>query len=58
VLKSTGNTDAATDEAGNAFVVAEIEHAVDHEAQRLGRATTSWEDIRLNRGAGRVLSAT
>ena len=43
VIVDAGNTDTAADEAANAIVVAEIEHAVDHEAERAGAPAAGRE---------------
>ena len=46
VVVDAGDADTAADEAADAVIVAEIEHAVDHEAERAGAPATGRADVR------------
>ena len=45
VVVDAGDTDAAADEAADAVIVAEVEHAVDHEAERARAPAAGREDV-------------
>src|SRR6185436_14956667 len=55
VIVDAGNADTAADEAADAIVIAKVEHAVDHEAERAGAPAAGRLDRRsrgeANRGA-------